>query len=49
MKDSLLDNVGDLLVGDGSLLVELVVGTTVLDGLEERLLGRHDWRCSGEK
>lgn len=41
MKKSLLSNISDLLVGDGRLLVELVVCATLNNSVEERLLGRH--------
>jgi hypothetical protein len=41
MEDGLLDYVGDLLVRDGSLLVQLVDGAALLDGFEEGLLVGH--------
>ena len=42
MQDGLLSNFGNLLVGDGRFLVELVVGAAFFDGIDEGLLGRHD-------
>lgn len=44
VEHGLLDESCDLLVGDGGLLVELVDGAAVLDGLEEGLGGSH---CCG--
>jgi hypothetical protein len=37
VKDDLFDEISNLLVGDGSLLVELVVCAALLDGAEEGL------------
>ena len=37
MKDDLVDELRDLLVALGRLLVELVDGTALLDGVEESL------------
>jgi hypothetical protein len=45
MENGLLSDVGDLLVWDGGLLVELVVGAALLDGVEEGLLRRHVCGC----
>ncbi len=44
MENSFLSNLGDLLVRDGRLLVELIVGAALLDSVEERLLSRHGAR-----
>lgn len=44
MENGLLSNFGNLLVGDGRLLIELVVGAALLDGLDKGLLGRHGVR-----
>lgn len=41
MEEGLLDEVGDGLIGDGRLLVELVVCAARSDGLEERFLRSH--------
>jgi hypothetical protein len=41
VKNSLFSDLGDSLVGDGSLLVERVVGAALLDRIQEGLLGRH--------
>lgn len=41
VEDGLLRDLGDLLVGDGRLLIELVVRAAVLDRLEEGLLTGH--------
>ena len=45
MKKSLLGEIGNLLVGDGRLLVQLVVGAALLDSIEERLLVGHGGGC----
>lgn len=41
VEDDLVDDLDDLLVALGRLLVKLVDGTAVLDGVEESLGGGH--------
>lgn len=45
MEDSFLDDVRDLLVGDGCFLRELVVGAAVLDCVKKGLLVGHGSGC----
>jgi hypothetical protein len=47
VEHGLLDDLFDLLVRDGGLLLEAVDGAAGLDGLEE-LLGCHCGWCRGE-
>lgn len=51
MEEGLLNELADLGVGNGSLLVELVVCAALLDGLEDRLceLGSSHVGCGGCK
>lgn len=44
VEDDFLSDVLNLLVGDGGLLVQGIVGAALLDGVEERLGGSH---CCG--
>ena len=48
MEDGLVDDLLNLLVGDGRLLLEGVEGSAALDRLEE-LLGYHLVGCCGER
>lgn len=48
VEDDLVDNLNNLLVRLGSLLVELVDGAALLDGIEEALGGSHGRRCGGK-
>jgi hypothetical protein len=48
VEDGLLGDFGDLLVGNGSVFVELVDGAAVLDGVQEGLLAGHCCGSSGE-
>ena len=47
MENGLLDDLLDLLVGDGGLLLKAVDGSAGFDGLEE-LFGCHCGWCRGE-
>lgn len=41
MEDNFFDDILNLLLGNGNILVKSVVGAALLDGLEESLGGNH--------